>query len=106
MEQKPIGLIGAMKIEVGCHVWRPWRDTRQETHGGHGLYPGASSPGVEVVVAQCSPGKVNAALCAQAMIDHYSPRLVLNLGGGRRHWGKTSTLGDVVIATACVEVRL
>lgn len=44
--------------------------------------------GVEVVVAQCSPGKVNAALCAQAMIDHYSPRLVLNLGVAGGHWGK------------------
>ena len=70
-------------------------------HGGMAFTQGVLS-GVEVVVAQCSPGKVNAALCAQAMIDHYSPRLVLNLGvaGGI---GENVHIGDVVIATACVE---
>ena len=100
MEQKPIGLIGAMKIEVDA-ILAALENTRQETHGGMAFTQGVLS-GVEVVVAQCSPGKVNAALCAQAMIDHYSPRLVLNLGvaGGI---GENVHIGDVVIATACVE---
>ena len=45
---------------------------------------------------------MNAALCAQAMIDQYSPKLVLNIGvaGGI---GENVHIGDVVIATACVE---
>lgn len=100
MEQKPIGLIGAMKIEVDA-ILAALENTRQETHGGMAFTQGVLS-GVQVVVAQCSPGKVNAALCAQAMIDHYSPRLVLNLGvaGGI---GENVHIGDVVIATACVE---
>ena len=100
MEQKPIGLIGAMKIEVDA-ILAALENTRQETHGGMAFTQGVLS-GVEVVVAQCSPGKVNAALCTQAMIDHYSPRLVLNLGvaGGI---GENVHIGDVVIATACVE---
>ena len=100
MEQKPIGLIGAMKIEVDA-ILAALENTRQETHGGMAFTQGVLS-GVEVVVAQCSPGKVNAALCAQAMIDHYNPRLVLNLGvaGGI---GENVHIGDVVIAPACVE---
>ena len=100
MEQKPIGLIGAMKIEVDA-ILAALENTRQETHGGMAFTQGVLS-GVEVVVAQCSPGKVNAALCTQAMIDRYSPRLVLNLGvaGGI---GENVHIGDVVIATACVE---
>ena len=100
MAQKPIGLIVAMKIEVDA-ILAALENPRQETHGGMAFTQGVLS-GVEVVVSQCSPGNVNAALCAQAMIDHYSPRLVLNLGvaGGI---GENVHIGDVVIGTACVE---
>ena len=100
MEQKPVGLIGAMKIEVDA-ILEEMQETRQEVHGGMVFTLGTLS-GVACVVAQCSPGKVNAALCAQAMIDWFSPRLVLNLGvaGGI---GENVHIGDVVVATACVE---
>ena len=54
MEQKPIGLIGAMKIEVDA-ILAALENTRQETHGGMAFTQGVLS-GVEVVVAQCSPG--------------------------------------------------
>lgn len=36
--------------------------------------------GREVVVAKCGVGKVNAAICAQTMIMHYSPELIINSG--------------------------
>ena len=55
MEQKPIGLIGAMKIEVDA-ILAALENTRQETHGGMAFTQGVLS-GVEVVVAQCSPGQ-------------------------------------------------
>jgi adenosylhomocysteine nucleosidase len=54
------------------------------------------------VLAVCGPGKVNAALCAQSMIQHWKPDWVLNLGvagSGSEEVG----IGDMVIATAAVQ---
>lgn len=100
MEQNQIGLIGAMKMEVDA-ILQTMESKSSRTHGGMTFTQGLLA-GVPVVVAQCSPGKVNAALCTQAMIDLFSPRLVLNLGvaGGI---GENVHIGDVVIATSCVE---
>ena len=47
MEQKSIGLIGAMKIEVDA-ILAALENTRQETHGGMAFTQGVLS-GVEVV---------------------------------------------------------
>ena len=100
MEQRPIGVIGAMKIEVEA-ILSALEDPRKRVYGNMEFTSGRLS-GVPVVVVPCSPGKVNAALCAQALIDFYAPRLVLNIGvaGGI---GENVHIGDVVIATACVE---
>ncbi len=100
MEQRPIGVIGAMKIEVDA-ILSALEEAQEKVHGNMVFTSGRLS-GVPVVVAQCSPGKVNAALCTQALIDFYAPRLVLNIGvaGGI---GENVHIGDVVIATACVE---
>lgn len=99
MEQ-PLGIIGAMKVEVDA-ILAAMEEKQSQTRGGMNFTTGTFS-GVPVVVSQCSPGKVNAALCAQAMIDLYSPKLVLNIGvaGGI---GENVHIGDVVIASACVE---
>ena len=95
-----IGIIGAMKVEVDA-ILSAMEEKQARTRGGMEFTTGTLS-GVPVVVSQCSPGKVNAALCAQAMMDQYSPKLVLNIGvaGGI---GENVHIGDVVIATACVE---
>ncbi|MGI6254853.1 MAG: 5'-methylthioadenosine/adenosylhomocysteine nucleosidase [Acutalibacter sp.] len=100
MSENCVGLIGAMKMEVDA-ILQSMEDKSPRTYGGMTFTQGVLA-GVPVVVAQCSPGKVNAALCAQAMIDLYHPKLVLNLGvaGGI---GEGVHIGDVVIATACVE---
>ena len=73
----------------------------EQAYAGMGFTRGTLS-GAPVVVAQCSAGKVNAALCAQAMVDLFRPRLVLNIGvaGGV---GPDVHIGDVVVATACVQ---
>ena len=99
MEQM-VGMIGAMKVEVDA-ILSAMEEKQAHTRGGMEFTTGTLY-GVPVVVSQCSPGKVNAALCAQAMIDLFSPKLVLNLGvaGGI---GENVHIGDVVIATACVE---
>ena len=100
MNQQPIGIIGAMKMEVDA-ILAAMEGKRQEVHGSMAFTAGTLS-GVPCVAVQCSPGKVNAALCTQALVDFFSPRLVLNLGvaGGI---GEGVHIGDVVIATACVE---
>ena len=100
MEQKPVGVSGAMGIEVDA-VLAAMEEKSQDMRANMTFTRGTLA-GVPVVVAQCSPGKVNAALCTQAMVDFYQPRLVLNIGvaGGI---GEHVRIGDVVVATACVE---
>jgi adenosylhomocysteine nucleosidase len=58
--------------------------------------------GAEVVVARCGMGKVNAAICAQAMIAAYAPTLIINIGVA----GAVSPVlgvGDVVIGSKAVQ---
>lgn len=89
-----------MKVEVDA-ILAGMESKREEIHGNL-VFTLGTLEGVPCVVSQCSPGKVNAALTAQAMVDFFSPRLVLNIGvaGGI---GEHVHIGDVVIATACVE---
>lgn len=100
MEQKPIGIVGAMQVEIEAILEAAEQVTEQE-HASMKFYQGCLS-GVPFVAAQCSPGKVNSALCAQVMADYYQPRLILNIGvaGGI---GPEVHIGDVVIATHCVQ---
>ena len=95
-----LGIIGAMDVEVATLKEKMENCTQRELAGS--VFWAGTLSGLPAVVVQCGVGKVNAALCAQAMIDHYSPRLELNLGvaGGI---GENVHIGDVVIATACVE---
>jgi len=58
--------------------------------------------GQDAVVAECGVGKVNAALCAQAMLLRFKPQLVLNIGvGGGLSPGMK--IGDIAIATSVVQ---
>lgn len=100
MEQKPIGIIGAMAIEIDA-ILEAAELTETKRYAGIDFHRGTLS-GTPVVVAQCSEGKVNSALCAQAMIDRFSPRLLLNIGvaGGV---GPNVHIGDAVVASACVQ---
>ncbi len=100
MEQRPIGIIGAMQVEIQA-VLESAEISAAEEHGSMRFHIGTLS-GVPVVVALCHAGKVNSALCAQVMIDFYNPRAVLNIGvaGGL---GPDVHIGDIVIATACVQ---
>ena len=98
--QQPIGIVAAMRVEMEAILEAAEQVASQE-HTSMTFYEGTLS-GVPFVAAQCSPGKVNSALCAQVMADFYHPRMILNIGvaGGI---GKDVKIGDVVIATACVQ---
>ncbi len=71
------------------------QDPRQSTYEGFTFTTGTIGD-CQVVAMQCGIGKVNAALGATAMINHFNPSLIINTGvaGGTGH---TRPL-DVVIA--------
>ena len=95
-----IGIIGAMKIEVEklCDMAE---NVKKEKIGGIEFCTGTLC-GHEVVIAVCGVGKVFAAMCAQAMILHHSPDMVINTGvaGGL---SPSLHLLDVAISTAVVQ---
>ena len=90
-----IGIIGAMAPEVEGLI-DALADKRCENVGMIDMYTGILE-GKRVAIAKCGVGKVFAAICAEAMIIKYSPRLIINTGvGGALASGLKTT--DTVIA--------
>ena len=90
-----IGIIGAMAPEVEGLISR-LENRELKLVSGVSIYSGELL-GKRVAVAQCGVGKVFAAICAEAMILNYSPKLLVNTGvGGALGAGITTT--NVVIA--------
>ena len=99
MENKgPIGVIGAMTVEVKGLIAQMEHDRTQETAGL--VFHRGLLGGVDCVVAKCGAGKVNSAVCAQVMITQYAPRLVINVGVAG---GMDVGIGDLVVASQCVQ---
>ena len=95
MKRYDIGIIGAMDAEVNTLISHLGKYT-SERFGSVTFHTGELY-GKRVVVAKCGIGKVFAALCAEAMIVRYNPRLVVNTGvGGALATGLLPL--DVVIA--------
>ena len=95
-----IGIIGAMDSETQG-LKNLICDKKTEVISGIEFVCGKLS-GKNVVCAKCNPGKVNSALCAQAMILKFSPEVIINSGVAG---SLTSDLGiyDVAIAKDCVQ---
>ena len=96
----PIGIIGAMQIEIEG-LKAKMTDVTEETVSGVTFTRGKLC-GVDVVAAVCGVGKVFAALAAEAMILRYAPRALLNTGvaGGL---AEGLAVGDIVLADAVVQ---
>ena len=98
--QADIGIIGALADEVAelisnleCHEIK--RLGSVDFHTGRIF-------GKSVVIAKCGVGKVFAAICAEAMIIGFSPKLIVNTGvGGALARGLSVT--DTVIADKLVQ---
>ncbi len=73
-----IGIIGAMRIEVEA-LCAAMTDAYRETVGTLEFTVGTLR-GRRVVCATCGIGKVFAAMCAQTMILHYAPGVIVNTG--------------------------
>ncbi len=98
--RRPIGIIGAMEMEISG-IKELMTDVKVTRHIMTDFYEGYLQ-GVEVVVAKCGVGKVNSAICASVMSLKYNPFVIINPGvaGGV---GKGVLIGDLVIASSCVE---
>ena len=96
----PVGLIGAMESEVAL-LLKKMQDCRTVTVGKT-VFTTGSLENVSVVIARCGIGKVCAAMCAQAMIDRFAVRCLINTGvaGGIAPGLK---LGDTVLSTYAVQ---
>lgn len=95
-----IGIIGAMPVEVDGLI-AILSEKQGEAISGIVFYQGKIS-GVSCVVACCGPGKVNAAVCTQAMLMRYPVSLVVNTGvaGGI---SPSVRIGDLVVAKGVVQ---
>lgn len=97
---KRIGIIGAMEIEVK-HLKEQMKVTRvvekASMEFNEGIYLGK-----EIVVVRSGIGKVNAAMCAQILVDEFKVDIIINTGiaGGI---ADQVDIGDLVISTDTLE---
>ncbi|MDO4539458.1 MAG: 5'-methylthioadenosine/adenosylhomocysteine nucleosidase [Coriobacteriales bacterium] len=95
-----IGIIGAMEEEVE-HLKCELENEHVVCHAGMELYTGTLG-GVRVAVAQCGIGKVNAALCAQALHMCCGATCIVNTGVAGSLDARIN-IGDIVVSTDAVE---
>ena len=74
------GIIGAMDVEVDA-LKKAVENPSVSVFGGIEYVTGKIE-NENVCIAQCSPGKVNAALCAQIMLDCFDVECIINTGIG------------------------
>ena len=95
-----IGIIGAMDQEVD-ELKSMMTDTEITSKAGLDFCKGILE-GKEVVIVKCGVGKVNAAICTEALIETYHPDCVINTGvaGGL---DADINIGDIVLSTDALE---
>ena len=100
--ENPIGIIGAMDVEVELLKESMAAEGAVETaHTGQLSFFTGTLSGVPVVVAQCDVGMVNAAAHTQLLIDRFSVRGVVNTGVAGS-LDASIDIGDIVVATDAV----
>jgi len=94
---KTIGIIGAMPSEL-ADIRNVLSDSVVKTYAGYDFYV-CTYEGKLIVSACCGIAKVNAALCAQVMIDKFDIDAIINTGvaGGMN---KNVKVCDIVVSDA------
>lgn len=88
---RTIGIIGAMEEEIS--FLREKMDiVTTKSVVGLTYYVGRYE-GNNVVLVKSGIGKVNAAVCTQAMIDHFGVDYIINTGVARRSFSRTACGG-------------
>lgn len=95
-----IGIICALKIEVDG-IQKMMENPEKVTYARMDFVKGIID-GREVVAVECGIGKVNAAICAQVMIDLFKPDVIINSGISGALNDKIS-IGDIVIGKDVVQ---
>lgn len=100
--ENPIGIIGAMDVEVELLKESMAAEGAVETsHTGQLSFFTGTLSGTPVVVAQCDVGMVNAAAHTQLLIDRFAVRGVVNTGVAGS-LDASIDIGDIVVATDAV----
>ena len=92
---KTIGIIGAMDEEV-AFMKELAEIVSVKNMLGLDFYIGKYA-GNSVIIVKCGIGKVNAAACTQALIDHFGVDCVINVGVAGAVY-KELNIGDIVIS--------
>ena len=95
-----IGIIAAMNVEMES-LRSHMENTETDVISGIKFVRG-SLEGKEVVTAVCGIGKVFAAMCAQAMIMHYTPECIFNTGVAGTLTDKLD-IGAIAVSSAVVQ---
>ncbi len=94
-----LGIIGAMDVEVATLKEKMTNKTEKTIAGA--VYCEGTLENLPVVVVQCGVGKVNAALCVQALCDCFGVTHVVNTGVAGSLDAKLD-IGDFVIGRNAV----
>lgn len=95
-----IGIICALKVELEGLIEK--LDNVSTTQKAKMTFFSGKLFDKEIVAAECGVGKVNAAMCAQVMIDLFSPSQIINSGIAGALSDKTK-IGDIVICSDVVQ---
>ena len=95
-----IGIIGAMKSEVE-ELKRAAKVKEPFVCGGREFFVGELD-GVEVIIAECGIGKVNAALCASVMTVKCGVSHIINTGVAGS-LNNALNIGDIVVSVDAVQ---
>lgn len=95
-----VGIIGAMDSEVSYLKAQVAQPCTREVAGAE--YVAGTLAGVDAVVVRCGIGKVNAAVCAQALIDAFDVTHVVNTGVAGSLDSRID-IGDLVVSVDAVE---
>ncbi|MDR1687214.1 MAG: 5'-methylthioadenosine/adenosylhomocysteine nucleosidase [Clostridiales bacterium] len=95
-----IGIIGAMESEI-AQLKNEMEIKSTKKLVNTEFYEGTMT-GKNVVLVKCGIGKVNAAVCAQTLINLYNASCVINTGAAGAISGKLN-IGDVVVSTDLIQ---
>lgn len=95
-----LGIIGAMDVEVDS-LKENMQNPNIKKIAGMEFYQGKIH-GKEVVVVKCGIGKVNAAMCTQAMCDNFDVSAVINTGVAGS-LNNDINICDIVVSTVAQE---
>lgn len=95
-----IGIICAMAVEVADLKER--MENPRDTRYAHMTFTTGAIGKNQVTAVECGVGKVNAAMCAQIMIDRFNPEIIINSGVAGAVCADVA-IGDTVIATQVLQ---